>query len=391
LALAPSVHLSRSRSRSPSPSSPHPSRHAASFVKVTRASARLRATSERLEREASAAHFVHIREAQAAAERAAGLCNYLEQQRMTSEVAVLQEVRTMEEDHELGTWQMRKAWQVELEVVAAAREQERLRAVDEKAEVQAQLVRAQVEQREATERIIHLEDKVTGLLEENAQIRAEWKANLEALRVDSNSYLGNLRGAHSSEVKRLEAALEHMIKEKGELHEALLKQESKNTHMQGQKGAMEQELQRQLRGVRQEKIDEGERLQKEIDHLKQVHTAALAAGTIKGRQLLLMETFKAPTRRANEPEDTEPRHHSQISWRQADDVDHLTRQQVGDEIVDFDKGLDVVERMFRTSTTRVPSDARARSLASRPASQLSHAADVWTTPESRAGSGAPSS
>ena len=73
----------------------------------------------------------------------------------------------------------------------------------------------------------------------------------------------------------------------------------------------------------------------------------------------------------------------------------LTVVQVGDEIFDYDKGLDVVERMFRTSTARVPSDARAHSLASRPVSHLSHAAEVrrdhvWTTPESRAGSGAPS-
>ena len=68
---------------------------------------------------------------------------------MTSEMAVLHEVKSMEENHELGTWQMRRAWQVELDVVAAAREQERLRAVDEKEEVQAQLVRAQVEQRGA--------------------------------------------------------------------------------------------------------------------------------------------------------------------------------------------------------------------------------------------------
>lgn len=302
-------------------------------VRIARAAARLCTSSERLEREAEMAHTVHVDTAQAAAEKAAALCTYLDQQRMTSEVVLLEEARAMEEVHEEDMERMRQAWRQEVGQLEDKRRIELEKAADAKAVVESQLMRLQQEHRVAVERVASLEAKNTVLQEEKAVMRAEWKANVEALNLDSTSYLANLREAHGSELERLEGLIDHTIKEKGELQEQLLKMQGENMRLRQGKSRAEFELARQVDEISRSKDAENERLQKQIDRLRSIHNAALAAGTYKGRQLLYMESLKAnPSRRPTETEsrksaNTAPNTAS-ISWRGDMEVDELTRQQV---------------------------------------------------------------
>ena len=129
------------------------------------------------------AHTVHIDTAQAAAEKAAALCTYLDQQRMTSEVVLLEEVRAMEDAYEQSLGRMRQAWRAEVNTLEEARLVDLAKAADAKAVVETFLVREQVEHRAASERIATLEGKVASLQEEKAALRAEWKANVEVLNI----------------------------------------------------------------------------------------------------------------------------------------------------------------------------------------------------------------
>lgn len=72
------------------------------------------------------------------------------------------------------------------------------------------------------------------------------------------------------------------------------------------------------------------RLQREVDHLRALQNAALAAGSYKGRQMLYMDSLKAPPPRANDKESHKrAAGRSGLSWRDGGEVAKLTSELIG--------------------------------------------------------------
>ena len=74
---------------------------------------------------------------------------------------------------------------------------------------------------------------------------------------------------------------------------------------------------------------EAVRLQREIDRQRALHTAALAAGSYKGRQLLYMDSLQKAQPRANHTQDEAKDAQASISWRGNEEIHHLTQAMVG--------------------------------------------------------------
>ena len=91
-------------------------------------------------------------------------------------------------------------------------------------------------------------------------------------------------------------------------------------------GMSDAQMKERLGLADKERLAETTRLQREVDHLRALQAAALAAGTHKGRQMLYMESLKAPQPRANDPASLEKaRTRSHLSWRDGKELEKYAK------------------------------------------------------------------
>ena len=269
------------------------------------------------------------------------ICADLANQRDVMERTLAAELMLCEKEHEdhassLRTGGMSEAMDLQRQLDACKLQHRRATA-----QLEEDLIREKRVNAEAAIKIGELDMKVSQVREENARLEGTWKAEVDDLRNEAKANASRNRGMHASEIARLEAAFLRVVNEKEAVER---KCEAKQKDLEATTRQMEaNDAANQLRI--EEAIAAGQveaaRLQREVDKGKALHTAALAAGSYKGRQMLYMDSLKSPAPRANTPEALRrDGSRSSLSWRGLEEVHHLTRAMVGQAAADRMRELD---------------------------------------------------
>ena len=203
-------------------------------------------------------------------------------------------------------------------------EEARARHKHEATQLTSELIREKRKVADASERINELEKKVANLQEENARLEGTWRQEVMDLKNNMSTSAASKQSKHASEMARLEASLLRVTNEKEALDRRLAGSGQRIEELMGQMENSERAAQLRLdEAVASGKL-EAARLQREIDKSKALHTAALAAGSYKGRQLLYLDSMKGPTRKGAAQDE------SSISWRGLEEIHSLTKAMVGE-------------------------------------------------------------
>lgn len=117
-----------------------------------------------------------------------------------------------------------------------------------------------------------------------------------------------------------------------------------------------------LEEVEAQRSAEAARLQREVDHLRGLQTAALAAGSYKGRQMLYMDSLKAPVPRANDGRSLErAKSRSSMSWRDGSEVEQLYASRDVEELANAAVGEYTTQTKLLTIAGADDDDHRATS------------------------------
>ena len=253
---------------------------------------------------------------------------YLANQRDTSEAALRAELQLAEREHEDHASALRANSLGDYMRLERKLDEERQRHKHEANALTSDLAREKRKVADGTERIVELERRVTQLLEENAKLEGAWKREVSSLKSEMSSSSAKATGAHASEIARLEAACLRVTREKEALEHQLGGQHEQIEELRKQMENQERAAQLRVEEAAAEGQLEAARLQREIDKSKSLHTAALAAGSYKGRQLLYLDSLRAPPARAGQAGNREGR--GSLSWRGLEEIHSLTRAMVGE-------------------------------------------------------------
>ena len=358
-------------------------------VRLSRSAARLRAATERLEKEFDVAHHAHQAELDSASHHYSYTLADLVCQRDVMERSMAAELTLCEREHEehassLRTGGMNEAMELQKQLDASkvqhrwatARMEEDLvrqkrvnaeaaikigeldqqgsQAREEAARLEGtklqhsraaarleeNLIREKRENTEAAIKIGELDKMISHLREENARLEGLWKAEVQDLREKAKSDASRTRDVHEREIAQLEAAFQCVVNEK-----QAVEQKYKSTQRDLEATTQKMEASDAANHQRVEEAivagqAEAARLQREVDKGKALPKAALAAGYYKGRQMLYLDSLKSPAPRANTPE--AQRHDGSLSWRawSESEVYRLTRATVGQAAFDRMRVLD---------------------------------------------------
>ena len=298
-------------------------------VRLSRAAARMRAAGERLEKEADVAHHAHRSEMESAFHRYAYMHGYLANQRDTIEATLGREVGLAEQEHEGHVRALRATSMgdyLDLQVKLDEERKTHRHAVNQ---LESDLLREQRKASDAMEKISELEKKALKLQEANATLETRWKTEVEGLRNQAHAQKSKDKGMHASETARLESTLLRIKGEKEALEQKVQAVESELEGAYRQMEANDQSSQLRIDDAVAAGRAEAVRLQREIDRQRALHTAALAAGSYKGRQLLYMDSLQKAQPRANHTQDEAKDAQASISWRGNEEIHHLTQAMVG--------------------------------------------------------------
>ena len=159
---------------------------------------------------------------------------------------------------------------------------------------------AQVEAELEAERAAHAADTqkysvlVTQLQQANSRVRDEVSAistELEQTRNDLTGKLERLEAERAMSTEQLRNQIGALQVAKDEQERSLRRAIER---LRVEKSAIAEQLSERLRGLQADREADANHLHAKIDRLKTLQTAALAAGSARGRQLLYTEALKSP-------------------------------------------------------------------------------------------------
>ena len=270
-------------------------------VRVSRAAARLRAATERLEQDARTVHFAHMAQSRAAAERTAHIRARLVAQRDVAEAALSSEIHSSEEEFA----RFNKALRVKTMVKGAA--SSALEALRKKKEavpddsVTGMIGNLTLELAEEKEKTKKLEDRVYELEWAKEKLAAE----LPTIEARHQAEMAPLHRKIAIQSEELVSSAEARGLLRAELEEA--KQAAKDN---------EHAMRRSFEEADATRISELRRVQREIDRMRAVQKQALAAGSYKGRSIHYIDSLRPPAPRANDTPTIESAfERSAFNWR----------------------------------------------------------------------------
>ena len=296
------------------------------LAQSSRGSAKLQAALQQLESESSAALIAHDSDMAQWAERIRFLqARFVAQEAATSRTLSL-ELKKAEAEHAAHAAKLRQ----DIDRLEAARAHERglakaevarlssdLSELDSRAsssssqwkkvqqkltadssQLRERLAKVEAELQEeksarATESIVSKE-LVESLKEANSALRDELaraSAETERMRAELGASVERLQGEKAGIVTELRLQMAGMAQER-EAQVKRLEREVERLHVEKQ--MVTEQLSEQLRGLQADREADANHLHAKIARLKSVQTAALAAGSARGRQLLYTESLKSP-------------------------------------------------------------------------------------------------
>jgi len=274
---------------------------------VLKAATAVRVACERLEREADSAHALQVAEVQAQWQRAATSCEELDRERAIASRSLQNEITVLERDGAQALAAAEAEVQSSAARAQALLESERSRLGDEKRVVEDALRRAQHDHDERGRRLEAVEGELQEALAESSRSKRLWKAELAATQQQAEEALAAADDAHAAERAQLASELDRISRHRDELGAALEAERQAHADVAAQKAEMEGLMQREIGRVMALKAKEGERLQREINRLREVHELALREGTFgRGRQILYMDSLREPKKRANSAHEPPP-------------------------------------------------------------------------------------
>jgi hypothetical protein len=191
-----------------------------------------------------------------------------------------------EVEHERHASSLRSRTLSDVMALEALREEARKKHALDAEEMSAALVAAKREHEGAHNQVARLEQRITVLVEENARLEGDHMAAVAKARQEAQESAARQAGLHTADVNRLEAIVERLTGEKSIAHEQVRQRiEELERAKEAHTTAMHQ-MELNLDGADARRRSETARLQREVDHVRALQTAALAAGSYKGRQLL---------------------------------------------------------------------------------------------------------
>jgi hypothetical protein len=275
-------------------------------VRVSRACARLRAATERLEVESAHARERYAAEMRATTQRAAQICASLVAQRDMSETVLQNELLACEEEHRslvsaLGAANFDVVHRGAAPAPAPApgpapassprkpppgiRPPPGIKRRATPGSLATRVMELAVQRSQAVEQAGKLEHWVATLEKEKAQLA-------DARDADA--------ARHAVEMDKVHAILASLQEELRQSHEKRCIERQELDAVKQRAVEAERALRLQLVETKDAMRADADRLQREIDHMHALQTAALAAGSYKGRQMHYVDSLRAKPPRANE-------------------------------------------------------------------------------------------
>jgi len=295
-------------------------------AQITRASAKMQAACQQLESEAQAAKLAHEADVAAWTARLRKALTRMTAQQEALATTLLLELDQSERTYAHHTRTLRQTQ----EALEVQRAQEHGRSREEAESLAMQLAKLQHDADEGRTQSSHREKalvadgtalrariaKLEAALQEERDERAAEQQTHEHLVAELQATNAKLRAAMGEgavqsqlQVEQLQgqlAALEHhhdvttselnkqigMVSQLKEEQAAELRDALERSHVE--KHAQAAMLTDQIKALREDRAADANHLHAKIERLRSLHTAALAAGSVRGRQLLYQESLKSP-------------------------------------------------------------------------------------------------